>query len=275
MANADNAAAARMGKLKKEATELGIPFGDDISEETLREAIKLQKEAIKEFAKEAAAQQAEGGGSVTKNDMVEIAKVIGESIAKANRQTKEEETNETYDEPDPSEFGEFKTYYTPMFFWILPAKRIAGRLQKAPYGKIVFHHDQGSAIQVGTQWQTRYISTFTTNNKKVQAYMETHPRFGKQFFLSSPDVTLTNDQTRHAQFFAVQLSALERTMAPQLYAMAAELGANTSHNMSLHTLRTIIAEKLADHDMARYKREQEEAKASVGRDALLTLQSTK
>jgi hypothetical protein len=274
MATEGNAAAARMGKLKKEAEALGIEVHEEMTEPILREAIKQYKDALKPPAQDEPA-TAPATAAITKEDFLTLGKVIAESVTKANHSKDDEKSAETYAEPDPSEVGEFKTYYTPSSWWILPAKRIAGRIVHPPYGKIIFKLDRGQGVMVGTQWQTKYVSTFTTNNTKVQAFMESSPYFRRKFFLSEELATLTSDQVRHAEYFAKHLSALNNTMAPDLFRMGAELGCSMNHSMSLPTLRTVLSEKLAEHDMARYKEENERIMSSVGVESLLTLSQTK
>lgn len=263
MATADNALNARMGKLKKKADQLGVKYDDDITEEMLRLAIKELDDD----------EPAPATGGFTKETFLEFGKVIGESVAKANRAQTDESSGETFEEPDPAEVGDMKFYYTPTFWWLLPAKRVAGRVVKPPYGKIKFEMDRGNAVQVGNQWQTKYMSVYATSNKRIQAYMETHEMFNRKFFLSEKEADVTSDQVRYAEFFSKQFAALSNTMAADLFAMGAQLGVKMNHTMSLPTLRTVMAEKLAEHDMAKHKAQIHSIMASTGKEALLTLNS--
>lgn len=268
MANADNALKARLGKLKKKADRLGVIYQDDVTEETLKLAIEAHIEEVGDEPQESK------GGGVTAADLQKMAEVIGGAIAKGNKETARESADssqETVYEPDPEDLGELKIYYVPSIFWILPKKRIAGRLVGAPYNqRIVFKLDKGSAIQVGTQWQTRYISAYATDNKKIQAYMETHPMFKRNFFLSSKEANVTTDQVRYAQAFGRHFTALSNTMAPELYRRGAELGVNMSKDMALTTLRTELAEKLAQAEVERNKAQ---TAAIIAEQSRLTLLS--
>ena len=268
MANADNALKARMGKLKKDADDLGITYQEDITEEMLRAAIKEAKElAGDKEPKEVAPTQG--------FDYKEFAKALGSEIAKGNKEAKEEQGNEeTFIEVDPADIGEIKFYYVPYIFWILPAKRVAGRLVKAPYRKIVFKLDRGSAVQVGTQWQTRYMSVYATDNMKEQLFMETHPLFNRVFFLSHKEAQITNDQVKYAQAFAKHLQSLGTVMAPELYQRAAHLDLRISHDMSLSALRTALAERMATAEIEAGKAQLHAIMAEQSRATLLTQQQT-
>lgn len=262
MATADTAAKARIGKLKKKADRLGVNYNDDVTEEILRIAI--------DEVDEEGDTQAPAGG-ISEDTLLKLGKAIGESVAKANRAQTDESSGETFEEPDPSEVGDMKFYYTPTFWWLLPAKRVAGRVVKPPYGKIKFEMDRGNAVQVGSQWQTKYMSVYATSNKRIQAYMETHEMFNRKFFLSEKEADVTSDQVRYAEFFAKQFAALSNTMAADLFSMGAQLGVKMNHTMSLPTLRTVMAEKLAEHDMAKYRAQVHSIMSSTGKEALLTL----
>lgn len=245
--NADNASRARMGKLKKKAEGYGIPVHDEMTEEVLREAIRQHEEENGHSTP----QQASGGG-ITSADLLKMGEILGKEIAKGQSSAAaiaKGEEEETMVEVDPADIGDIRIYYAPYLFWILPAKRVAGRLVKAPYKKIVFKLDRGSAVQVGTQWQTKYICAYATDNKKEQAYMETHPMFGRMFFLSHKDAQVTSDQAKFAQAFGKNLQALNTVMPAELFPRGAALGVQMSHDMSLNTLRTLLAEKLASIDM--------------------------
>lgn len=252
-----------MGKLKKKAEKLGITFQDDVTEEMLREMIALS-----------APEEEEEEKGITKADLANLGTAIAQGIVAGTKDSKEEYGRETYSEPDPKDIGEWKTYYTPQFMWILPGRRVAGRVVQAPYGKIVFKMDRGAGVQTGMQWNTQYIATFSTNNKKVQAHIEASEYFNRKFFLSGQDNSITTDQMRYAEFFARRQSSLSTTMSPELHRMGAELGLTLSHNMALPTLRTAIADKLAEKDMEEYNARQSAVMVTTGRAALLTPSTT-
>jgi hypothetical protein len=88
--------------------------------------------------------------------------------------------------------------------------------------------------------------------------------------LSGKEAEMTSDQVRHAEYFAKRLGSLNSTMAPELHRMGAELGCHLSHNMSLSTLRTALADKLAEQDMEAYKARTHAVMSAVGKAALLT-----
>lgn len=254
-----------MGKLKKKALNLGITFQDDVTEEMLREMIA--QSAPEEDEDDAVK-------PLTKSDLASLGQAIAQGIVAGTKDTKEEFGRETYAEPDPKDIGEWKTYYTPQFMWILPGRRVAGRVVQAPYGKIEFKMDRGAAVQTGMQWNTQYIATFSTNNKKVQAHIEASEYFNRKFFLSGQESSVSTDQMRYAEFFARRQASLSNTMAPELHRMGADLGLTLSHNMALTTLRTAIADKLAEQDMAAYHDKQSNIMVATGRAALLTPSGT-
>lgn len=251
MSTPDNAARARMGKLKKKAETLGITVHEDMTEEVLTEAIRQYEEANSGDDQKPAMST-----GLSPTDLLAFGKAIGQEIAKGNAavaKADKENEEETFIEPDPADIGDIKFYYAPYYWWILPAKRVGGKLVKAPLRKIVFKLDRGSAVQVGTQWQTKYVCVYATDNKKEQAYMESHPAFNRLFFLSHKGAEVTSEQTKHAMAFGRHLKALENTMATELHARGAKLGVLMSHDMSLHTLRTMIADKLATEEIVAEK----------------------
>lgn len=255
MADANTAAKARLGKLKKKADTLGIQYQDDVTEETL-------KAALAEVADDPEP-------AISEDALAKMGEAIGKAIGKATNDQKADE-EETFVEVAAEDIGENRIYYTPQFFWIAPAKRVAGRLVKAPYKKIVFKLDRGNAIQIGTQWQTRYMSSYMTNNKKEQAWLETHPLFRRIFFVDDKEANITSDQVKFAQRFAQHIQQLNITMAPDLYRMAAELGAKVDHSMSLPTLRTNIATKMTENDIARDEAHLRTLLTASGKQDLLT-----
>jgi len=261
MANAENALKARLGKLKRKADELGVFYQDDVDEETLKAAIEEAKQYTAPPVKEDTGTQA-----------IEIGKVIAQEMGKAIRQiTNEPDESGLIDERDmdPEDVGEEKVYFTPQFFWIVPAKRLGGQRVKAPYKKMVFQMDHGTAVRNGEQWQTRYISTYKTNSKREQAFLETHPLFKRVFFSNSKEADITSEQVKFAQKFAQHIQTLNVRMAPELYRMAAEHGIRVDSKMSLPTLRTNIANALAKRDMAKEEMRTREMISAAGRADLL------
>lgn len=248
--NADNAARARMGKLKKEAESLGIPFQDDISEDTLKAAIALRKEELAAMEESKAAVSTKSGS--VDESMSKFADAISSALVKGQIEAarlQKDGYEDTTHEVDPEDLGEVKIYYAPCIFWVLPPKTVAGRKVRAPYRKIEFKMDRGSAVQVGTQWQTKYTSIFATDNVKEQAYMETHPKFNQMFFLSHKGAEVTTEQTKFAQSFGRHIDALRSVQHNELNTRAAKLGIAVSHDMSLHTMRTLIAERMAKDEI--------------------------
>jgi len=261
MANAETALKARIAKLKKKADELGVFYQDDVDELTLKTAIEEAKQYTSEPANEAPSQA------------IEIGKVIAQEMGKAMRQVvRDPEEDGLVDERDldPEDVTEEKSYFTPQFFWIVPAKRIGGQLVKAPYKKMVFKMSQGDAVRNGDQWQTRYISVYVTNSKKEQAFLETHPLFGRVFFSNTTDANISSEQVIFAQKFSKHVQNLNVRMAPELYRMAAQNGIKVDSKMSLPTLRTNIANVLAQREVEADKARMHSLLTSSGRASLLT-----
>jgi len=269
MANAETALKARMGRLKKQADALGIAYTDDTTEDILREAVKQARDVLAEI-EEDSPREKEAAPAV---DMAELGKTIAQEMAKGLRTVvKDAPEDRLMDDRDidPDDQTDERVYFTPMFFWILPAKRIGGQLAKAPYGKIVFSMDHGSAVRNGDQWQTRYLSVYKTNSKREQAYMETHELFGKVFFSNTKEASMTSDQVRFAQKFALHMQTLNTRMSPELYRMAGTYGIPVNSSMSLSTLRTNIANALAQRDIMEEDRLRGGAATAAGRQGLMT-----
>lgn len=273
MATAETALKARMSKLKKQADELGIMYQDSVDEQTLRSAIKDFRDAAKESDKSTKEEKAAAEAAARNVDAsVEIAKAVAREVATAMRKGNEEGRDQLYDERDidPDDVTREKIYFAPMWFWIVNSKRVGGQLVKPPYGKMIFKMDQGSAVLNGDQWQTAYKCTYKTNSKKEQAYLETHPLFGRAFFLNAEEANITTDQMKLAHRFGKHLANLGTKMAPDLYRLGAKEGIKLDRKMSLQTLRTEIANALAqrEHELAKFQ-EKELAKAG-SRASLLT-----
>ena len=92
----------------------------------------------------------------------------------------------------------------------------------------------------------------------------------RNFFLSSKEANVTTDQVRHAQAFVRNFQALSNVMAPELYRRGAELGVTMNKDMSLTTLRTELAEKLAQADVERSKAQVAAVMADQNRLTLLS-----
>lgn len=261
MANSETAAKARLGKLKKQADELGIPYHEDVTEETLKLAIKSAKEDVEEAPK------------ATGTDVAELGKVIAQEMGKVMRTVVSDPGDDGLVDDrdvDPDDIGEEKVYFTPQFFWIVPAKRIGGQLVKAPYKKMVFKMSHGDAIRNGDQFQTRYMSTYVTNSKREQAYLETHDLYKKIFFSNAKEANITTDQVKFAQKFSQHMQSLNTRMAPQLYRLAAENGIKLDSKMSLSTIRTNIANVLAARDIERDEINMRNLLSAAGKASLLS-----
>ncbi len=262
-------APARIAKLRKKADAMGIIYTDDTSEAILSQAVKDFKASIED--------EDTGGSDDKVNTAVEIGTAVGRAVAKEMasvvRGAKGDDDNDGLvreEQFDPKDLTDPATYFVPMIFWILPAKQVGSQLVMAPYKKIVFKLDQGSAIRNGSQFQTRYTASFTTSSKKEQAHLETHPYFNRVFFKSETEVSLNNNQVRYAQRFALHMQSLNNTMAPQLYQMSPSLGVKLNHDMSLVMLRTKIAEALTQRDMDNAEAELKAILTSSGRAELLS-----
>jgi hypothetical protein len=263
MANAENALKARMGKLKKRADELGVFYNDNTDEATLREAIN-EASNVEEKAEPQQSQQL---------DIAELGKVLAKTMANEMRQVIHKESDgELYDERDidPADVTTEKVYFAPMFFWIVPAKRVGSQMVKPPHRKMIFKMDNGGTVQVGDQWQTRYMSTFITNSKREQVFLETHPLFNRVFFTNSREAAISSDQVVFAQKFSQHYNALGTKMAPELYRLGAQHGIRLDSKMSLPTLRTNIANELTKRDVAAEELHRKELMKASSRSELIT-----
>lgn len=274
MATAENAAKARLGKLKKQADELGITYHDDVTEETLKYEIKATKAALAELDSEMEVplKPLQSAPSASGTDIAALGKTIAQEMAKAVQGIKDDGSGDrTVSErmADPEDAGEEKSYFVPMFFWILPAKRQGGQLVKAPFGKIVFKMSTGGVVRNGDQTNTVYKAIYSTNSKREQAYIETHPLFGRVFFANQKEAEISSEQLRFAQTFGKQMQMLNTKMAPELYRTAAENGVHVDATMSLNTLRTNIANALARRAMQSEDQHLRNLSAAAGRAELL------
>jgi hypothetical protein len=257
---------AKLTRLKKKADKLGIPYHESIDLDTLQLAVDEYEEAM--------AADAPAGADTA--SAVAIGKAIAQEMGTVMRRVMQptDPTDGLIDErdADPNDAAPLKSYFTPQFWWKLPAKRIGGQLVKAPYGKILFKMSSGDAVRNGDQWNTKYISIYNSVSKKEQAYIETHELFGKTFFPNIADAQVSSEQIKFAQCFNKHYQALATKMAPELYREAAALGANLSKDMALNTIRTTIAEVRATRELANLEAQRKEVFANTGRASLLRAQ---
>jgi hypothetical protein len=247
---------SKLAKLQLEADKLGAYYEPDWTEEQLLTSIAETKDAIAASAAqkkiEAKVVEEAAKDKPVGMDMTEFAKVLGAELSKGLQgMNKEASRLVTEREFDPNDLTEGKTYFVPMIWWKLPAKRIGGQLVMAPYGGkgITFNLLHGDSVRSGNQTTTRYISVYYTESKKEQQYMETHPLFNKVFFLSDVEARVSSEQVKFAQKFARHMEVLMSYQAPALYNMAPGLGVKIDTSMSLVVIRTNIAEALAQKEM--------------------------
>lgn len=81
---------------------------------------------------------------------------------------------------------------------------------------------------------------------------------------------MTSDQVRFAQKFALHMQTLNTRMSPELYRMAGTYGIPVNSSMSLSTLRTNIANALAQRDIMEEDRLRGGAATAAGRQGLMT-----
>jgi hypothetical protein len=270
-----------LAKLQQEADKLGAYYEPDWTEEQLKVSIRETKEALaakqaQEKAVKEAAKAAPAASEGTLN-MEQFAKVLGAELSKGLAgMNKEASRLVTEAEFDPADKVEGKTYFVPMIWWKLPAKRIGGQLIKAPYGGkgIIFKLLHGSAVRTGDQWNTRYLSAYYTESRKEQEYMETHPLYNKVFFLSDIEARVSSDQVKFAQKFSRHMENLANHQAPALYNMAPGLGVKVDTSMSLVVIRTNIAEALAAKEMQADREHMRNLIEQGQREALLASTAT-
>ncbi len=257
---------AKFTRLKTKATKLGIPFEDDISYDTLQAAVDEYEEAM----------EAAGSGdaaAASKVQAIEIGKAIAGEMGKVMRTVvKDAPDDQLFDERDidPDDAAPEKCYFTPQYFWILPAKRIGGQLVRSPYNrKLVFKMSSGDSVQNGFQENTRYISILKSSSRREQAYIESHPLYKRVFHPNIADVDVSSDQLKFALCFNKHYQSVSNKMAPQLYRQAGDLGVRLDASMSLNTLRSTIAEHLATREISGLKLTQKAAAQTTARQELL------
>jgi hypothetical protein len=264
---------SKLTKLQQEADKLGAYYEPDWDEGQLEASIKETKDTIAKVKAEAklVEKTTEATTAPANMDMTAFAKVLGAELSKGLAgMNKEASRLVTEREFDPTDQVEGKTYFVPMIWWKLPAKRIGGQLVMAPYGGkgIEFKLLHGSAVKTGDQWSTRYLSAYYTESKKEQQYMETHPLFNKVFFLSDAEARVSTEQVKFAQKFARHMESLMNHQAPALYNMAPGLGVKIDTSMSLVVIRTNIAEALTANEM---KADREHMKSLIEQGQRATL----
>ena len=235
--------------LRRQADLRGIDYSPETDDELLAEEIKEHDRRMKQVSESRMEQRRE---SVSMDTMKEFAKEVASSVAKevASANSKDGDRRVVSErEYDPNDLTESRTYFAPMVYYKLPMKRIGGQLVEPPFGKIEFKMLEGSSVRVGDQNQTRYISSYTTDSKREQAYIETHPKFGKSFFHSDSAARITSDEHKYAIKFGERMNMLRTYQAPDLYRMAGDLGIRIDLGMSLDTLRDTIASEQAKADI--------------------------
>jgi hypothetical protein len=236
--------------LRAEADKLGLSYDNETPEDQLKEAVNQTMNALRTESEERTKQTREAQAAEANGlNLKEFGKELAAGIAAGLRDKKEGEERFVNERDfDPNDLGEDRTYFAPMLYWKLPAKRIGGQLVKAPFGKIEFKLLEGSSVRTGNRASTRYLSAYTTNSKKEQAYIESHPLYRKTFFPSEIDGRMAAEDVRYAVEFGKQMNMLLTYQAPALYKMASDLhndGVVVNHTMSLDTIRTNIAGALA------------------------------
>lgn len=263
-----------IAELRRQADLRGILYDDDATEEVLKTSIKEVDDALKASGeKNMAIRKASMEMSP---DILEVAKVmaqeVGAAVAKevnhANKKDGEERVV-TEREYDPSDLTEAMTFFAPMIYWKLPAKRVGGQIVKPPFGKIEFKLLEGSSVRVGDQNQTRYLCAYTTDSKREQAYLLTHPRYNKTFYSSDVKARITSDEHKYAIKFGERHNVLKTYQAPALYALAADLQLPVDVGMSLDAIRDLIAGEQAKMDIIVEKNHRQELIRASERESLL------
>jgi hypothetical protein len=244
---------SKLTKLQQEADKVGAYYEPDWTEDQLEASVKETKETIakKKAEDKLIEKTAEATPTPAGMDMEAFARVLGEQISKGISSVgKDAQSRLTSDRTyDPKDQVEGKTYFVPMIYWKLPAKRVGGQQVMAPFGKIEFKLLHGSAVKTGDQWSTRYLSAYYTESKREQDHLETHPLFSKVFFLSDTEARVSSEQVKFAQKFSRHMESLMTHQAPALYNMAPGLGIRLDTSMSLVAIRNLIAEALTANDM--------------------------
>lgn len=258
--NRDPMAAARIGKLRKEADKYGVHYTNETSEDALRAAVDEAK-APREQAPAPAPAQAVLPASAIGEIVREVRKALAPDTIKDGIVQERD--------VDPDDRTDEKTYFHPAIFWILPLKRVGGQLVMPPFGKrIMFKREYGAGVRSGNQWNTRYVSVYRTKSKREIQYIETHELFGKTFFTSHAQAEALTGSARRGIVFGKFMNSLSVTPPDEVYRMAAANGIETGVLEELATLRTRLADKLTDAEMVRAEAHEKQLLAS-GRKGLL------
>ncbi len=253
---------SKLGKLRKRADELSINWHEDTTEEALEASISMVEDAASE----------ENHPNTTSTDAIaELAKAITGAIKAGNEKPGDyvDDALVSEKEIDPNDVGETKEYFALSSWYLMVAKRVGGRSVRAPYKKIIFKLDHGAAQISGNRQTVKYQSTYRTNSKAEQAWIETHPDFRVKVFLSDDRANISNEQVEKALVFGRHLNNLNALQAPDLHRMAAEENIPVSRSMSLPTLRDLLANAYAQRDIADMERRQAEIASKASRASLV------
>lgn len=270
---------SNLQSLRSKADLLDVYYTNDTSEEALETAIKEAETFLKERSKQQMEERKEEKAANTEDLLSiakEIGKAVGEEVGKAvSPKEKGEEREANYREYDPSDLAEAKTYFAPMVVWKVPKIRRGGQFINPPFGKIMFRHLEGGSVRVGNRTQTRYMCSYTTDSKKEQAYLETHPLFNKVFYLSEHQTRVASEDVEYAVKFGEMTNMLLTYQAPDIYRMAGaeewrKEGIRIDMSMSLDTIRTELAGAMARKAVREKKQHIADLLRSDARSALLT-----
>jgi len=270
---------ANLNKLRSKADLLGVYWTNDTSEEALETAISEFEAQLRSASKKQMEERKEEKAA-SSSDILEIAKEIGKAVGAevgkaVTPKEKGEERDVNFREYDPSDLTDAKTYFAPMVVWKVPKIRRGGQLVNPPFGKIMFRHLEGSSVRVGNRTQTRYMCSYTSDSKKEQSYLETHPLFNKVFYLSEHQTRVASEDVEYAVSFGNMTNMLLTYQAPDIYRMAGSdewrnEGLRIDINMSLDTIRTELAGAMARKAVREKKQHVAELLRSDARSALLT-----
>ena len=257
-------AEARIAKLRKEADALGVHYTNDTEEGILRSAIQEFKDA------KVANKDSDDALAQTKAQASEIGAAVATAVKKAMAPDTIKDGIVSEADMDPDDEGERRTYFHPAIFWILPLKKVGGQRIKPPFSEMIkFNQEYGGRIRNGDQWNTRYMSVYHTKSKREQAYLETHPLYGKSFSRSHEQAVAMSGKARRGIVFGKYMQSLQITPAEEVYRMAAGMELQTGITEDLGNLRTRVADLLTDMEMDRQAEQEKQLLAGAGRKNLL------
>lgn len=253
-------------QLKKKADELGLSVPEDIKYDDLALAVKEAEAALEADKKSV---QLPSNVQMTPEMLAMMARMMAEQMSKSVGPKTDARGQFREEDIDPDDMGDEVLFYAHRIFHIVSPKSVNGVAVQMPYGirVVKFKLLYGITNRSGKQEEVSYVSVYSTRSKKMQAYLRTHPEYGRLFFENPKDVSDLPEQARRATVFGRHMALLLQLTTDKLYNRARNLGITPPHNASIADVRALVADAETDREFAnrdkwqvRFNEEQERNK---------------